>query len=177
MKETIAQIIGVIALIMAIISFQNNTKKGILLFQLLAGSIFSIHFLLLGAYTGAALNAVSVVRNIVFYNKNKHKWAAHVGWLYTFILISILMGILTWDGIFSLFPTLGMVLGSVAFWVDNPTQVRRLTFPVSPLWITYNIAKRSYAGIITELFIMTSIIVGMIRFDKGKKSKFKRTCE
>ncbi|HBN82826.1 MAG TPA: hypothetical protein DDZ89_03180 [Clostridiales bacterium] len=169
MKEIIAQIIGVIALTMAIISFQNNTKKGIIIFQLLAGSIFAIHFALLGAYTGAALNAVSVVRNLIFYQKEKHQWAKHIGWLFFFMAVSVVIGILTWDGIFSLFPTLGMVLGSVGFWVDNPTYVRRITFPVSPLWITYNIATRSYAGIITELFVMTSIIIGMIRFDKKKE--------
>lgn len=171
MKEIIAQIIGVVALTMAIISFQNNTKKGILIFQLLAGSIFAIHFALLGAYTGAALNAVSVVRNLIFFQKEKHDWAKHKGWLFFFMAVSVATGIWTWDGIFSLFPTLGMVLGSLGFWVDNPAHVRKITFPVSPLWITYNIAKGSYAGIITEIFVMSSIIIGMIRFDKKKKNE------
>jgi hypothetical protein len=167
--EIIAQVIGGVALLMAIISFQNNTKKGILIFQLLAGCLFAVHFLFLGAYTGAALNVVSVIRNIVYYQKQKHTWARHKGWLFLFMAVSIAAGILTWEDIFSLFPILGMVLGSLGFWLDNPTYVRRVTFPVSPLWITYNIVKGSYAGIITEIFVMSSIIVGMIRFDRQKK--------
>lgn len=168
-KYIVAQVIGVIALTMAIISFQQNSRKRILIFQLLSGTIFAAHFLLLGAYTGSALNALSVVRNLIFFQKSNKKWAAHNGWLILFILLSVAVGIFTWESIFSLFPILGMVLGSVSFWVDNPKYVRALSFPVSPLWITYNIATHSYAGIITEIFVMSSIIIGMLRFDRKNK--------
>ncbi len=167
MNNIIAQIIGAVALGMAIISFQQNTRKKILLFQLIAGSIFSIHFLLLGAYTGAALNALSVCRNIIFYNKSK-KWASHIHWLFLFIFVSIIVGILTWENIITLFAMTGMVLGSVSFWLDNPKYVRRLSFPISMLWIVYNIVNKSYAGILTELFVMSSVIIGIFRFDIKK---------
>ena len=66
MTVYIGQGIGIIGLLFAVISFQKNSSKGILLFQILASTAFILHFLLIGAYTGSALNFIGVVRNLLF---------------------------------------------------------------------------------------------------------------
>ena len=50
--EFIAQIIGFIALIFAMVSYQMKTQKGIVLIQIVSCAFFAVHFLMLGAFTG-----------------------------------------------------------------------------------------------------------------------------
>ena len=62
-------------MICSVSSFQLNKHKHIMLVQIAATALFGLQYFLLGAYTGLALDIVGVLRDIVFYNKDK-KWAS-----------------------------------------------------------------------------------------------------
>ena len=160
-----AQIIGIAALSCAVCSFQQNNHKKILFFQILSGTLFTIHFTLIGATLGGVLNFFGMLRSIVFYNKDK-KWAQGAKWLYIFSGIFIITGIFFWEGPISLFPMVSMVISTVCFWVTNPKKVRLLMLPASPLWMVYNLINKSIGGFLTETFVLCSVIIGMIRFDR-----------
>jgi hypothetical protein len=163
-----AQIIGFIALTMALTSFQQNTHRRILFFQSAGSLIFSIHFFMLGAYTGMILNIISLIRNIVFYNKSK-KWATSILWLYFFTALFVLAIFYTYEGIISVFPLLGCIIFTASFWITNPALIRRISWLSSPMWIIYNVFKNSWAGVITEVFALLSIVIAMLRFDVKSK--------
>ena len=166
----IAQIIGAVALALAVISFQQKTHKYILTFQLAANFAFVLHFALLGAYTGALLNAVALLRAIVFVNKG-NIWADKKLWLYLFCILSLVVGVFTWEGTLSILPILGMLCTTVAFWIKTPKYVRLCAFPSSPMWLIYNFANQAWGGVFTEVINMTSIIIAIIRIDiLGKKN-------
>lgn len=164
----IAQGIGIVGLILAIISFQQNTNKGILLFQMLASIVFTFHFSLLGAYTGAAMNLVGAVRSTLFFNREKN-WASKKYWLYLFIVLYIAVGAVTYKNYFSILPTVGMILSTIAFWIKNPKYTRLIMLPCSPCWLIYNFVNFSIAGVLTEIFAVTSLLVAMVRFDYNPK--------
>ena len=182
----IGQAVGVIALIFAIISFQQKTQKKIVFIQLISSTLFSVHFYLLGAYVGCLLNIIGIFRAAIFMNKDK-KWAKNKFWLWFFIAVSVLAGVTTMDGdlnlltwnidfgaihtYFAFLPMIGMILTSVAFWVENAKTVRRISFPSSPCWMIYNAYNRSWAGVATEMFVMCSIIIGMIRYDRRRNRR------
>ena len=54
-----AQIIGVFAVSVSLLIFQVNKRSKMLKFSVLATVFYTIHFLLLGAYTGAAMKDIS----------------------------------------------------------------------------------------------------------------------
>ncbi len=162
-----AQAVGIIGLLFAIISFQQNTSKRILLFQSLASFSFSIHFFMLGAYTGMLMNIIGVGRNLFFY-KRKGRWANSRLWLYIFIIGYIAAGAVTYKDIYSIMPTTGMVLSTIALWLKNPKHIRHVMLPSSPLWFAYNLVNMSVAGMLTEIFASTSLIIAMVRFDYNK---------
>lgn len=161
---------GFVALLFAIISFQQNNRKRILLFQMIAGMLFTVHFAMIGAYLGSVLNFFGMLRSIVFYNRDK-KWGSRKIWLLVFAALFIASGIITWKNIISIFPILSMLLSTVSFWVKEPRNVRFITLPASPLWMIYNLINSSYAGFITEVFVSVSIISAIIRFDLLPKMK------
>lgn len=176
----IGQLIGVAALIVAFISFQQKSQKHIVFFQFLSSLLFSIHFFMIGAYVGSLLNGIGILRAGVFMNKDR-RWAQSKLWLWLFILICVTAGILTCDGdlnlttwnidpsssafYISLLPVAGMIFTTLAFWIEDPAKVRRISLPSSPCWIIYNLYHHSWAGAGTELFIMTSILIAMFRYD------------
>lgn len=170
MFNYMVQGIGVIGLFFAIISFQRNNNKSILGYQIMASMAFMIHFILLGAYTRAAMNLLGAGRNYVFYHREK-LWACKKLWLYIFISLYIMVGLLTWNSNYSILPTIAMILSSVGLWIENSTYTRLIVFPSSPCWLIYNFHTASVAGMLTETFILLSLIIGIVRFDICKSIK------
>ena len=64
--EIVAQIIGVFAMAFNIWSYQQKQQKHIIALQLVGSTLFGLHYFMLGAYMGGLLNAVGIVRAIVF---------------------------------------------------------------------------------------------------------------
>lgn len=172
MKEIIGHIIGFVAMTIIVISYQQKTHKNILLFQMVSGLLFTVHFLLLGAYTGAIMNLLGALRSLVYSNRGK-KFTSTIVWPILFTIGFAVSGILTWDGWISIVPLIAMIMSSIVLWIENPKINRALSIPTSACWLIYNIKipEPSYAGIATEIFVLSSIIIGIIRLDIKKKNK------
>lgn len=164
MNNTVIQAIGFFGLFFTIISFQSNQGKKILYFQVISASFFFIHFLLLGAITGSIMNVLSIIRNYIFYCREK-KWANKPIWLYIFILAFMFATLLTWESSYSILPMIGMITSTIGLWMKNPTYIRLVLLLSPPCWFVYNFISGSIPGMIGDLSILVSIIVGFIRFD------------
>lgn len=151
-----------------VVSYQQKTHKNILIFQMASGLLFTVHYILLGAYTGAIMNLLGSFRSLVYANRSK-KWASSVIWPILFSIAFLISGILTWDNVFSIFPLIAMLMSSVVLWIEQPKINRMLSLPTSTCWLIYNIKTVSIAGIVTEIFVLTSIIIGIFRLDIKKK--------
>lgn len=165
---TVEGIIGVAALIVALISFQQNVPRKMVVCQLISSTLFTIHFFMLGAVVGSAINIMSAVRSLIYAQTDK-KWAMHPIWTVVFTGISILIAVFLWEGWVSILPVLGAVCYTLSFRMKTSKMVRLVSLPSSPCWIIYNAINGSIPGIITELYVIISILVGMLRFDRKKE--------
>ena len=59
------QIIGFIGALLAIISFQSNRHGVIMALKTASETVFAVQLMLLGAYTGVAMNIIGSVRNLI----------------------------------------------------------------------------------------------------------------
>ncbi len=169
MPHLLAEIIGVFGFTATILSYQCKARRKILLLQLLSTTCWTLHFGILGAWAGCILNVLGMARCIVFADRGMDtkmgKVADWIGWLPIFILLSGVATAFTWKGWFDILPFIGMVLTTFALRATSATTVRLLTLPNDPLWLIYNASEGSVSGVVTEVCIMCSIIVGMIRHD------------
>ena len=69
--EWIAQIIGIVAMGIIILSYQQKKQSTVIAFQLFGSALFAINFFMLGAIMGGLLNFIAIIRAIVFLNKKK----------------------------------------------------------------------------------------------------------
>lgn len=183
--QLIAQIVGIIAMIIGVLSFQQKTQKRIVVMQFCSSILFAVHFGMIGAVIGCILNVMGIVRAAVFSQREKHAWAAHISWVYIFVaaflvayvlIFTVLRDIIFTEGaptlidyFIQLLPVLGMTATTVSFRAEKAATVRALSFVSSPAWLTYNIIGRSLGGSLTEIFVMISIVVGILRLDRKKQ--------
>lgn len=166
----VIQIIGIAAMLFSVFSFQMNKHKHIMIMQILATTLFGLQYFLLGAYTGMAVDIVATLRGIVFYHRDK-EWAKGNIWIAVFIILFILSGFLTWQGTSSLLMTSAMILNTFSFSCTKPKLVRSTILISSPLVLIYNILTGSIGGIINEVCVELSSIIGLLRYDIKRKNK------
>jgi hypothetical protein len=180
MEET-AQIFGIIGMIFNIIVFQQKKQKMVLLFQFFAAISFAANYFMLGAVIGGLLNLVGALRSVIYYFEKQTK-ANSIGWLVFFILAfasSYPLNFLVFKTpptrfnlIIEILPVIAMIVATIAIKIGVSKMVRRLGLISSPLWLTYNCFTGSIGAILSEIFNLISIIVGIIRLDiRKKKSK------
>ncbi len=160
---------GYLALFFVILSFQKSKRVHILLLMLMGVLLFVVHYSLLRAWTGAAMNAIEAGIVYVSFQKEKVDWAKSKLWLYVFIGLYIVAAVLTVRNAVSLLPVLAQIAGAVAVWQTSPRAIRFIMLIPRPLWFTYNLAVGSQAGVIAEVFILASVLGGIVRFDILKK--------
>ena len=160
-----AQIVGIVGLVFSLSSFQLKKRKHILLFQMIASLMFSAQLFMVGAITGGCLDLISFIRTLIFSNNNK-KWASSSWWLFGFIAVMIVTGMMTWQDGWSILPILGAILSTVALWMKDGKRIRMVSLAVGPCWIVYNVVTGAYSGALNEVLAMTSIVIGMLRHDR-----------
>lgn len=158
----IGQVLSIVAVITGFISFQMKTAKGILVFQIITALIFSTHYFLIGAMTAMALNLVASIKCICYYIRNKRNSTSLFVPVF-FTVIVLVTSILTWDGWYSVFIMLGLLVNAISLSLSHPQAIRKLTLIKSPLCLAYNICVLSTGGIIFELAVTISSIIGIIK--------------
>jgi hypothetical protein len=159
----LAQIIGATGLLLALSVFQVNKRKSMLKIGISASMLYTIQYILLGAFTGAAMNVVGTTRGYVYYKvipSKKHRWV-----LLTFIGVACLGALFTWEGPISWLALAGSICGGFSVWHKNPKYIRRWALLGPPLWFAYNGISGSYPGMVSEVIMLSSNLMGEYRFD------------
>ncbi len=169
--NTVAQIIGFVAMMLSVTSFQMKTKKQIIVMQCLTSGVFALHYLLLpegAGIAGGVVNLVAIVRNIVFYFNYKPVFKSRL-WV---VLFCILMGgsaIVSRPEPISVFMCVAMVFNTLSIASAKPVNVRKIILISSPFALTYNIVVGSMGGIINELLV--EIITAITLFRESRETK------
>ena len=172
MKNVIPQIIGIIAVITFLLSYQQKKRSNIIIFNVVSRCLYILQYLLLGAFAGAVLDILGAVSSVIAGKKHtpfikKHERA---------IVLSMNAIIVTAGGILAvfnksyldLFSIAGVLLHTSAFWISDEKIIRRVSLIGSPFWFIYNFFSRAYGSALGDILTMGSIIIAMIRYRKEK---------
>lgn len=161
MIDIVAQSVGFLGLIANVISFQFKDRSKLLLFSTLVCALMAVHFLLLGAYTGALLFTVAIFRALVFQHYSDDE--RPVWPMYLFLGLFLLAGALTWHGLVSLLPMISTIFVTIGLWQKDTQKTRKLVVIGPVLWTIHNLLVGSIAGVINEIISFVSILVGLWR--------------
>lgn len=155
----IGQILGLIALIILIISFQINNKGKLLRLQIFSSLFFAMQYLFLGAINGFLMNLMTCIRNIIF-TKSKN-----IIFLIIIILAMVILSIFSYDGLISILPGIAVILYSISLWQKNLTITRIVEIISCSLFIIYNIKYYAIAGLISTILELIFAFIAIYRFD------------
>lgn len=164
--EIIGQIIGIIAPILTVVSYQMNTKRSVLIALSGATLATCISYMLIGATSGFVLNVVCLIRNLIcFFIKEKTVGAYTIA--ITSAVIMCVIGAFSWQGPHSLLIIVGLVINTVFVSLGVPQWLRMSILLTSTLVLIYNVIEFTFGGIANEALAIGSSVVGIIRFRKG----------
>lgn len=165
--ELTGQIIGIIAPILTVVSYQMNTKKGVLIALSGATLAICISYLLLGATSGFVLNIVCLVRNACcYFVKEGTRLSYAVAGV--FAVAMCIVGVLSWQGIHSLLIIAALAINTVFVALGNPQRLRMSILLTSTMVLIYNVIEFTVGGMINEGLAIVSAVVGIIRFKAPK---------
>ncbi|MBO4388230.1 MAG: YgjV family protein [Spirochaetales bacterium] len=169
MNDLTAQVLGILALVAMVLSYQQKDRKRLLWFQLASNALFVAHYYLIDAPTMSVMCIVNVARSFVF-SQNDTRWGTSRLWLYLFLALTLAGGIWMWEGPLSLLVIVATLLLTVTLYSDNLAFMRKMFLVVPLLYIAYNIASGSVGGIGNDVFCIISALIAIWRFDIRKKA-------
>ena len=142
----------------------------------MSDAIWAANYLLVGGYTGSLLNAIGMVREVVFYHRDTKKWASSRFWLYFFASLALLSPIMEWSqlGSFSLLPLLpacGSTCSVFSLYSRRPMTMRILGLLTQAFWLAYGIILQNVTSVLCGIMIVVSVFIGIIRELKDRKAE------
>ena len=168
LSMVIGQIMGFLAVMLGFVSFQMRTQKQLLVVQTATTIAFCIHYYLIGATSGLMLNLLGIVRNLAYYHKDKPFFSGKKCPIF-FAAVMGVVGMLSWQGYYSIFIVLGLVINTVCLSFSNPQSIRKSILVSSPLVLIYDAFVLSIGGVIYESVVIVSSVIGIIRYRKREE--------
>ncbi len=162
-SDMFIQGVGFAGTILFFLSYQCKSNKTLFRVQFLSYLFYTTHFLLLGAVTGGISYMINTLRSFCLGSKSeflKGKWMCGI-----ICTLQIATLFFTWDGWLSLLPIAANIAATIGGYTYNARKIRVVgMFVNSPLWIIYNVAVGSWAGIADELISEASMIISICRY-------------
>ena len=120
---------------------------------------------------------VAVARNIIFMldekkNGKSDKITKKDIMIWTVLCaISMISAMYTYEGFLSLMSVFATMLYTYSVWQKKISIYKILGIPVGIIWIIYNIYIVSIFGIVLEVVLLISAVIGIIREYKTKKGE------
>lgn len=160
----IGNIIALIASLLMVYSGMLKQKKKILYFQTIQIGLSVISNLILGGISGAIINAISLIRNILCY-KDKLKTK---GKIVITLLATILILKFNNLGLLGFLPLISTV---TYIWLMNIKNIKKFKILIAftmLMWFIYDLAIKSYTS---AAFDALNIIVNLVTIFKIKSNR------
>ena len=168
--EIVGHILGAVAIGLFFLSYQVFDKKKLLIVQTLATAMLCLQYIFIGAYSGFALNIVCIIRNLLYYRRDKRNISGS-GLPILLALLMAFVSLFSWDGYHSLLIIAGLMINTVCMGVFDSQRLRKSILLTCPMILVYIVFEASYRGMISEAMSIISAIIGIVRYKKASRSK------
>lgn len=160
----LVQGIGFLGTACSLLAFQFRGYRQLVSLRAATELFFGIQYVLLGAYSGAAMDFLGCFRNWAFLDCNK-KGKSLQPWRIFFCAVFVIASLLTWAGPKSLLSMIAKLASTIGYGSSSPRLIRFITLCSSSCWLVYNFAVFSIAGVLGELLTLSSVLIAIVRFD------------
>lgn len=168
MWMVLAQIIGLAAVALYLLSFQLKKRGQILFATCLSYIFYVLQYLMLGAYAGAVMDVLSAGSSLLASQKNKEKFqryakVAAVGSCLAIAVAGLIIAILRKDPA-ELLPIGGALLQAGGLWFNKEQTIRWFGLAGAPFWLAYNFVSQAYGAALGAALTIVSTVVALMRY-------------
>jgi len=135
-------------------------RRAIMTAQFGIGADYSMHYALLGAWSGAGVAGLGATQSALAFFAGDRPWLRNVG--YVFLPVVGLIGYLTWSGIESAFALAAVTLIMVGRMQSDTLRLRILLLTAAPFGMAYDIAVGAapalIGGIVSAIIAVTMLV-------------------
>lgn len=162
LKVILIQSLGFIGWFFLLTSYWHKDLNKLLLFHLISGVFYILHYFFIGAIEGIFIVVLEVIRDYSYYKTSLDKSI-----FFGTIPIYLIFTLFTYNGLISLFPTFASLIDGYSLSINrNIAVVGAIISEI--LWLIYDAVVGSYIGVITGLIMIFSNIIVMISGHKEK---------
>lgn len=159
-----AHFLGFIGLCFVVYGLITSDKRKVLLAQIVANTMYTCQYIILGFYGTGLICFVTLIRTICFYGSNKPK----VYQLILFCVISILCGLVDFNNWLMILPMISSLVFCYGIWQNNLQIFRSCSLINSSCWLIYNFYVGAYMSFISAII---EIVVAAVAILKNKFTK------
>ena len=168
----IAQIVGITAVSLYLLSFQLKKRQHIVAVTCVSNFLYVLQYFLLGAFSGAFLDVISTVSSFFAGKKNSPSFRRFAKWVAVLsavliIIVGLFFAIVQKKWL-ELLPIGGALLQTCGLWFNNEQTIRKFALGGAPFWLIYNFLAQAYGAAIGSLFTIVSVVVALLRFYNKK---------
>ena len=165
------QLIGAMAFLLLSISYFKMEKRQILFIQIGAYMLFTIHYFLLSGVAGCVCNVIGLLALVTIYFFDKYKLKNRIVVSLFFIVALIVVNIITFQNIYSIFPMIASTIVILSFMRDNENAIRIIGVVSAMCWLIYAIVYNSYISIVFEAITFLNVCIALTKSMLQKKNK------
>ena len=171
--EIVAQILGIIAIVVSGLSMAFKRKATIMLFCMIYNILTLTSYLLLGKYLGCILVGVLTLKSLVYYIFALKKLKPNVVVLILFEVSILAISIIFWESWVDLFMIANSLINTYFSWQDNVIYLKASVVLCACLLILYDVFVGAYAYIVSEVLYGGTALVSLILMLKQNKEEKK----
>ena len=158
------QLIGFLAFFVLVLSFYKKNTRTIIAYQIVSNFAYTVHYLLLGALSGAYISFIGIFRNIAYLKVKKHKK------IFASIIISLylLVTIVFYENVFSILQFIANSQYLLAMLKNEKKTLLISALISSAMWALYAVFVSSYAAMFTETILLVSNTIQLIKLKKSR---------
>ena len=169
-----SQIIGLAAVGLYLSSYQLKKRRQIVWVTCISNALYVLQYLLLGAFSGAAMDALSTVSSFFAGKKHSPQLKPYTKWIAAASLAVITVAGLSVAAaqrdIVELLPIAGALLQTGGLWCEDEQTIRKFGLCSAPFWLVYNFISQAYGAALGSLLAIVSVVVAMYRYRKGRST-------
>ena len=170
--KILANVIGILAVALFVLSYQCKKRSNIVIMNILSRVFYVTQYILLFAFSGAAMDLSGLVVSLLAQQKDKKFISKHLRlWVIASLLFIMTVGLVFYTDLFSLVPVAAVMFEAGALWLSKEKHIRIVSFFSTPLWLIYNIFCGAYGSAVGSVLAMVSIVSAFIRYDIKKNKQ------
>lgn len=174
MNFVIAQWVGILTTVIALVGIQFRKLNHILISQILTNLLSALSFFLLGGFSGAWICLVAILQTVVLFlfnrkpRKNERRKRTVLAVL--FCLIFLAGTAYVYHGWGDLVSGTCAVIFALAVVQEDADRFRGLFLVNGLLWMVYDLSTGAYTNLLLHGLSVVSTAVAIVRFWRRKKS-------